>query len=226
MSEVAYEYMSYENYDEVRTIYSLHKGLFNTENYDDLFSKALLNLIEGHLVFTESCIKVDEIIRNKDRLMMDRICISTSGLFYLSNFLHKIEYIYFIKDDMDWIGDPRTLGLDPAAKDVSRNQKFVIALRSVHSLMQLELKMLSGLCERAEDEGSRMLIDYRELFSGYYPYVGHDNVLITDLFGRNMIQFAKKMLKDEYEYSGAAKEEKSLDWLIKENKSLLEAFAI
>ncbi len=168
---------------------------------DGLFLDALHTLIQSELIFMESCTryKYDQVVSDA---LSDSARISPAGTFYIENFVHKVEYLYFIKDDIIWNGAKIPDGLSAAGRDYQRKVKFNEVLRAIEELLHYEYNALGRLINywADKDERQEALERYRDVFSPYGLPVGFDVTFCAPLV-HSYEQFIKRRLGDKYKGS-------------------------
>lgn len=157
-----------ETFVPIGELFDKFKHAFGTCVEDSIFLDALWTLIESELVFMRSCRKYSKESFERD-IFDDSIRVSTAGRFYLDNLLHKVEYLFFIKDDIDWRVEIGPLDLKPARRDYGRQVKFTEVLKAVRILMEEEFRCLANLRAYwiSTENGNDGLARYRDHFSPY-----------------------------------------------------------
>jgi len=141
-------------------------GAFGTLVSASLFVDALFALVESELVLMESCRRysADTIM---PRAFSDSVQISSAGCFYFENLLHKIEYPYYIKDDIDWWLTELPKDLRPAHRDHAQPVKFKAVIAAIELLLKAEYDLLTTLKAHwgVSRGGKDALERYRDHFS-------------------------------------------------------------
>jgi len=190
-------------YVKVADVQEAFKSTFGTLIELSLILDTLNALIESELLFTESCRRYFDnpqlLIEN---IFSDSIQISYAGIFYLENFIHKVEYLYFIKDDIDWSNEIHRKKLKLAHRDYNRPTKFeslLTALKIIHTFEYECLAELNAYWTGSED-GNRAFRCYRDLFSPY-THTYNNEITICDTICYSYETFIKQKMGRAYEHS-------------------------
>lgn len=138
-----------ENFLLASTWMDEYRDLFGTDmNFHATFYRTALRLIQEGLVHTRSCIRyADENQLQKQLIPSDSVAISPAGLFYIQTLMMKIEYVYFMKDDIRWATRDIPFHLSTPTDTITT--KFKATLQALQIIYQYELHMLLRLSEEA-----------------------------------------------------------------------------
>lgn len=215
------------NDEQYLTVIELHKKFqlaFGNTIEPSLFEDALWTLIDSELVFMGSCRRYKQESLN-EHVYSDTLKISFAGRFYLDNLVHKVEYLFFIKDDIDWRNEIQDLDLKPARRDYNRHVKFADVLKSLLYLSREEFSCLGIL--RAywigNSNGEDSIRCYRDYFSPN-GLPGASSISICETILRNFKRFIKSRLPRGSQKSEVERLIKEIEDLGKDNDGIKQAY--
>jgi hypothetical protein len=169
----------------VKTIREEYMSIFGDDaHFTPVFARALRRLIVGGLVFTTSCRRYQDEQAFWPNVTDDSIFVAPAGRYYLQKLIGFIEYLWFMKDDIDWRDSP-TLTL--ASTTANTVKKARGTLRALVSLMKLECEMLESI-RASVTPGMPLLRRYTDLFSAR-RIPGSHSVLFTDFMCERFSEF-------------------------------------
>lgn len=213
-------------YIGVADIQEEFKQSFGTLVGMSLLMDAINALVESELVFMESCRRYfDEPVTFKQYIFSDAAQISYAGKFYLENLLHKVEYLYFIKDDIDWSIKGFPKNLRAAQRDYNRPTKFESLLSALSLLQHEEYNCLAKLKAywSSTDEGTQGLSRYRDLFSPY-DISPRNDISICDTILNSYQRFMMTKMGDLYKGSKVERLINELNSVREENEGIKKTF--
>jgi len=200
------------------------KLAFGTSLRTSFFIDALSILVQSELVFTQSCLRYSPDTLNVE-ILSDSLRISTAGRFYIENIIKKVEYLYFMKDDIEWDLSEFPEDMTPAGRDYRRKVKFTSVLEALILLLQKENSALASLKASwiCKEEYHDALSRYRDQFSPYgLPETS--GVLFCGLLINSYSSYMKSTLGEQYKGSDVEKKFKAIEDIIDANESLYKAF--
>jgi hypothetical protein len=219
MSREENEYVSVN--ELYRHYYRVFENLFSRS----LIFDALYALIRSELVFMESCRKYKNREAVVKRALPDSVRLSDAGRFYLENLLHKVEYLYFVKDDIDWWGGDLPVQMRSARREHAAMVKFRGVLAAVGMLLRAEYDCLARLRSywEGKDGEEEAMTRYRDLFSPYGLPEGFDVSYCAALLksykgfmdSRRLGDEARRVLDEDYK--------KLTEWKV-ENDGIAKAY--
>jgi len=173
---------------KVKDIYDEYSALFGDDVvFTATFFRTLYRLIQSGLIFAHSCNRYEDERDIVNLILKDVIQISNAGQFYLLNLINKVDYLYFMKDDINWQGDR---DLDYARLGTDRPTKWKNTLLSLIELMDLEYKMLARIREKTGNSSSVNLIGlYSEKFSAQRLDPDRRGLLFTRTIWKEMKRY-------------------------------------
>jgi hypothetical protein len=111
-------------------------------HFTPVFARALRRLILGGLVFTTSCRRYQDERSFWPQVTDDSVFVAPAGRYYLLKLIGFTEYLWFMKDDIDWREAP-PFSFATISDNTVRKAKGT--LKALHTLMRLEYELLDGL---------------------------------------------------------------------------------
>jgi hypothetical protein len=183
-------------------------------------------LVGSELVFMESCRRYAE-DKNlfKQHIFSDSAQISYAGRFYIDNLVHKVEYLYFIKDDIDFSIADLPPHLKAAHRDYNRPAKFESVIQALALLQREEYGCLAKYktFRGSSDDGEDAIKRYRDMFSPH-SLTRKSQISICDTVLDNYIRFIKDKMGSTYEISNVKEMIEGMTRLRDENEGIKEAF--
>ena len=167
-----------EEWFPVEDIYEEYGGIMGFDmNLFSVLSRSLWRLQQAHLLYAKSCFKE---YREDNALEMmiqseESISISTCGTYYITRMIQDLNYLYYMKDDIDWF---EPWEFDLAAFGDKLECKVYNTLLALNMLMNIELEMVEQVCERQEQSirsvKMRPVFLYRDAYSArvVFPEIG------------------------------------------------------
>ena len=207
---------------DVRSIEKKYCTLFGDDlHFSETFQRTLFRLIQGGLVLTESCHPYNYERDVENLIKDDKIAISECGRFYLFTLIQRLDYLYFMKDDINWSDDAPELIC--ASVDTSRQTKFINTLKALEKLMRIEFHMLQRLRDTSSnntDENTMYL--YKREFSAHKIFPSIGTILFTKLMYKNIEKYIKTV--DPRFFDAERSGKKNIDLILKNNHELEKAF--
>lgn len=167
-------------YVEYREVFSSYLGLTK------VFNRSIHRLIQAGLILSKSCRPYPDISGVSEHIQDDQVFISDAGCYYLDNLYKKLEYLYFMKDDIDWPDKCDLSAMSYVTVGETATNKYKKTLLALKKLMLLEFDMLNEMRHRLNDLGDGQIARrYVSLFS--------PNKLSSD---KRQILFTKIMLEN------------------------------
>jgi hypothetical protein len=214
-----------DQYVDVSEVQEKFKRTFGTTVGMSLLVDAMWALIESELVFMQSCRRYTDKAKVIQHVFSDSVRLSDAGRFYLENLLHKVEYLYFIKDDIDWSDETQLGHLTPASRDYFRPAKFVSVLQALRFLADEEYRCLARL--KAHWSGSEEYEDalgrYRDQFSPH-GLADSNTISICEVILGSYTKFIRQRLGTSYPGSDADQLIRQIETLRGENVGITKAF--
>jgi hypothetical protein len=136
-----------------------------------------------------------------------------------------VEYLYFIKDDIDWSDETQLGHLTPASRDYFRPAKFVSVLQALRFLADEEYRCLARL--KAHWSGSEEYEDalgrYRDQFSPH-GLADSNTISICEVILGSYTKFIRQRLGTSYPGSDADQLIRQIETLRGENVGITKAF--
>jgi hypothetical protein len=189
-----------------------------------LFDDAMWTLIDSELVFMGSCRRYKKDTLN-EHMYSDTLKISFAGRYYLENLVHKVEYLFFMKDDINWRNEIHELNLKPAKRDYNRNIKFTDVLKALLYLTEEEYSCLGILRAHWIDNanGEDSLKCYLDNFSPN-GLPGASGISICETILRNFKSFMKSRLTKGAQQSEVEILIKEIETLGEDNNGIKQAY--
>lgn len=182
----------------VKKLYNEYREIFGENlNLTHVFNRALFRMIQAGLVLTSSCRRYQGEAEIEAHIHSDHVYLSEAGKYYVEWLINRIDYLFFMKDDIDW---PESFNdqlgsIDLASKNCSIATRHRMSLASLYLLMSLEIDMLKELQSNLNaPKCSAVVQSYLSLFSPKRLPGRNTDMLITEV-----------MLKEYCEY---------LNWLL------------
>lgn len=155
------------------------------------FLRSLFRLTQGKLLFTKSFRRYQMEDEISSLVETDSLFLAPAGQFYLQTLFRRIDYLYFVKDDINWpentLDDLPFSYVDPKA---SREKKFADSLRALTRLAELEHRMLRDILHSPKQDG-RVIQFFNEQFSA--RRVGFSSGLYTDALLQKYLQYFARL---------------------------------
>jgi hypothetical protein len=208
----------------MKTIQDEYRDIFGENlNFSRVFCRTLYRLVQAGLAVTVSCRRYKSVEEVREHIGDDSVFITEAGLYYLCWLINRIDYLYFMKDDIDWPDDFNVEKVEYAKVGTPRADRFRNTLRALKLLMDQELKMLSEIQDQLRKPGAASLaVNYVTWFSGKRVGKGGGDILFTV----NMLEEYRKYLKWSFPnyQTEFADEFKHLDIILDSYKDLRGAF--
>ena len=175
------------------SVVELKEELSRFFDYDlhlsEVIERTLYRLVQSALILTRSCKRYQDSNSVSEHIMDDWVYISETGQFYSKTLINMIDYLYFMKDDINWPSST-VVNFVPAKVRTKRIDKYKNTLRALKQLMALEYQMLSNIRDKYSEPGAALpLQKYINDFSA------------RSLYGEtSTIMFSEKMLNHYEEY--------------------------
>jgi hypothetical protein len=130
-------------------------------HFSQVFERALRRLIIGALVFTTSFRRYKEEHAFWPQVVDDEVFITPAGRYYLHKLIGRVEYLWFMKDDIDWAEPQR---FPCASTGASAVVKIRGTLAALCELTRLEYEMLDSVRARMT-AGANVARRYLDLYS-------------------------------------------------------------
>ena len=172
--------------DEYRTVFG------DNLSFSRVFGRALFRLVQSSLVCTRSCRRYKTFAEVQEHIDSDALYISEAGLYYLNVLINRIDYFFFMKDDIDWPSHFNLKDIEHVKVNMSRSRRHKSTLKSLYNLGLIEMNMLKEIQRQLKNSGDSSIVStYVSLFSG--KRIGKGNGDIT--FTYNMLIAYKEYLK-------------------------------
>jgi hypothetical protein len=168
----------------MKTVHEEYREIFGESlSFSRVFRRTLYRLVQAGLVVTKSCRRYQSVEEVREHIDDDAVFISEAGMYYLCWLLGRIDYFYFMKDDIDWPDKFSLSEIECAKVGAPRIDRYRNALQALKMLMKLEFEMLSEIQDHLRKPGdARVARTYVTFFSGKRTGKGGGDVLFT----RNM----------------------------------------
>ncbi|MBZ0115278.1 MAG: hypothetical protein K8J08_22680 [Thermoanaerobaculia bacterium] len=117
---------------------------------DSSLKRSIFRLTQSKLIFTKTFTRYQEEDQIDFLINNDSLFLAPAGEFYLRTLFSKVDYLYFLKDDIDW---PEASWTDLKFRWVvpgsSRDVKFEESLKALVHLMHIEYSMLEQIVSNA-----------------------------------------------------------------------------
>lgn len=147
--------------------------------------------------------------------MEEEICISPAGKYYLKTLIHRVDYLYFMKDDIDWPHPIEKIDFACAKTKFSNGKvkRYRDTLKALKLLLTHEIKMVDSIIHQNEADRSQtnLLTIYKMKFSPYA--VDHE---------ARTIFFSKWMYRSFLKYIASRTDKKYVEKLTNEIEDLLK----
>lgn len=180
-----------EAYFSVKKISGEYYELFKDDiHFSENFNTTMYHLIRSGLIFSKSCFRYTELQHIENRILDDAVIISDAGRYYLTGLIRKIEYLYFMKDDINWF---KKTNFNMAELQTPRLKKFINTLLALIELMRIELDMLRSIRNKSNDEGKNFTNKYMANFSALRLST-NNTVIFTKAMWLDMLQYINWIL--------------------------------
>jgi hypothetical protein len=216
-----------EEYYSVREMYKSYCRLFADDAFfTETFFKSMFRLLQANLLFSKEYQSYGSPEVAEKLLLDDEIALSSSGKFYISTLIHRIDYLFFVKDDVNWIGEP---DFEHADKSTDRIRKWRYTLRALRLLMGYEYQMLQQIVrneiENIQKAGKPLIKPiYTTEFSPYRINSKTETVCFTRCIFRAFKDYIFSREGEENAENIFKKELESIRKLIKEHEDIENDF--
>jgi hypothetical protein len=205
-------------YDEYRIVFGSNLG------FTKVFNKALFRLIQGGLIYSKSCRRYQSLSEIEEHINDDSVFISDAGIYYADWLFSRVDYLYFMKDDIDWPEECDISGISHVKVGERIYRRHQNTLRALYKLMKLELKMLTQITQEMREPGlSSRAKSYVDLFSAESLSKGKNEILFTKVM---MMEFKNHL---DWVYKGKdnifSKEWNSINILLEDFGDIRSAFS-
>lgn len=212
-----------DRYISVKPIYRNYCDIFGDEaNLTEAFIRSMYRLVNGRLLYSEKCSPYHRIDTVREEIFDDMLTLSPAGRFYLMNLIHKVDYLYFMKDDINWLKIPP---FSHATVGKSRTEKFCDTLCALRILMTHEYELLEKINEvnsRNSTREKNLVRLYTNRFSPLHVNREIGTVVFTKwMYGsfRNYITWTDARADEHCEEEFSA-----IDMVIERNATLEKVF--
>lgn len=198
---------------DVRTIYKDYCLIFgNDTQITEVFSRSINRLVQARLLIS---FKYNNSLRNKSKylslseILEDKIAISTAGRYYLTKLIHRIDYLYFMKDDINW---DDTSDIVPASKELIRDNKIRNSLKALLKLVKNEYNLLEYIIN-VTNKQLFSEINLIRMFTNKFSAYNHSSLHNTICYSRWIYESYKKYIYQiiGYDHATFSAEVKSIE---------------
>ncbi len=204
-----------EMYDEYKAVFSSNLG------FTKVFNRTLFRLIQGGLVHSNSCRRYQSLSEVEEHINDDSVFISDSGIYYTDWLFSRVDYLYFMKDDIDWREECDISGLNHVKIGEGPFNKHKNTLKALYKLMKLELRMLTKISE--EMKGASIASSYITLFSAESLSKGKKEILFTKVMRDEFKLYLDRVYKGRKEVF--SKEWNAINTLLEDYSDIRTAFS-
>jgi hypothetical protein len=177
----------------IKEIFDDYQQIFSENlNYTKVFHWTMYRLVQSGLLITKSCRRYQSDTEVNEHIESDSVYISDAGLYYINWLISRLDYLCFMKDDIDWPSDVDINSFNFVKVGMSRHRRHKQAFTALYELMKIELKMLEEILNRLTNPG-----DGKIAKKYIFDFSAHKLAK-----GRNTILFTKLMLDEYLEYLG------------------------
>ena len=175
----------------VRELAQEYRLIFqNNLSFTRVFFRSLFRLVQGQLILTRSCRRYWDILEIQEHIEDDHVYISEVGLYYLEWLTNRIDYLYYIKDDIDWPENDDLDGMVAASVGLERAEKHRQSYIALCKLMDLEFQMLKELLGQLKKPGdSKIAKTYVDRFSAKTLSGPNGEILFTKKMAREFEKY-------------------------------------
>jgi len=207
----------------LRTICDNYRQVFGENlRLSGVFARTIYRLVQSGLIVTKSCRRYQTINEVHEHLDSDSVYISEAGLYYIQWLISRIDYLYFMKDDVDW-PDRYGYHIEHVKITSLNNLRFKQTLKALYYLMWIEFDMLTEICDQINKPGGEQIAKiYVNLFSARKISKHKDQVLFTNhMLYEYQEHLARKIPNYRKEY---ADEFNEINRLLRKYKQIKDAF--
>jgi hypothetical protein len=219
-------YKDDESFIKISDLYKAYSQIFGYAiDLTLTFNRAIFRLFQSGLLYSKKWKSYEHFDTTDENIIDDSICISPAGKFYMQNMIHRIDYFYFMKDDVDWIKDYK---FNIAEPDMSGIQKFKETLKALKLLMEIEYDVIEVVANdnsagyrQKHPRYKNLINEYRDLFSLYGN--GANTVMFTRIMYASFLDHIKRSFG--MDTSDIFDEElKNIDLLVETNHGIERQF--
>ncbi|BCL63048.1 hypothetical protein DGMP_37410 [Desulfomarina profundi] len=162
-----------------------------------------------------------------EHIESDSVYISDTGLYYLNWLISRIDYLSFMKDDIDWPFDIDISSFDYVRVNMHRSKKHKQTFRALFELMKIELRMLEEIQNNLDSPGDSKIVKlYISDYSALKISKGRNTVLFTQLMLDEYIEYLGWSYYKNVYFAEIEEEKKLIDELLVDYKNVYSEFVL